>query len=505
MPFQKPILLQFIDCHTRKVVSGDTTYRYVALSYVWGTLGCQPTSSFGKKVLPEEKLNTIEDAITVTKMLGVQYLWIDRYCIDQRDLKEKHSQLRQMDKIYLGAYVTIVAVAGSDPTYGLPGVGRKPRVAQPHSKMGKHILASLMEPPQSLIGKSVWTSRGWTYQEALCTQRRLIFTDQYVYFECAEANWSETCDLERSWSGWNIFMRGSIGKYPWKILTNISDYNKRQLTYESDALNGILGILRRFEEEPKYPVYHFWGVPVLPCVRKHENGQAVYVQRTMVDRFLSGLCWNSKSPGNRRARFPSWSWTGWSCEVEEVSPEYENTHNLMSNLDIEIQVFDCVKNSLVGFEAVLESYRKDTLSYPNPPMLHMTGLVVDLFISGGYQNNLKLTKDGNIFTLALLPVLECYDSPENMKICVDVTITESIQESEINGKLLSQPIKGILLGNSIRDNKNDVLFILVVRRVRKNDGADEYERFGSGRVWHTISSISSQLFERATRQSILLA
>lgn len=232
-------------------------------------------------------------------------------------------------------------------------------MAQPCATVGAHILTSLMADPSVLIEESIWMSRGWTYQEALCSRRRLIFTDQYVYYECAEASWSETCDLERSWSAFNIFTTGLPGKYPWKVLTYIAAYSRRQLTYESDALNGILGIFRLLEEEPRHPVSHLWGVPILPCVEKHSNGQAVRANRSMTDRFISGLCWTSATPGRRRAQFPTWSWTGWTGNIVEYSPEYENKENYMSDLSITIQVFDVDgRNSLVDFEAVLSDYRK---------------------------------------------------------------------------------------------------------------------------------------------------
>jgi hypothetical protein len=251
MQQQEPMFLRFIDCDTEEIVSGDISYQYVALSYVWGTSNHQVALAPGEPLLSRDGLRTVNDAIAVTKKLGVRYLWVDRYCINQFDAIEKHSQVRQMDKIYQGSYLTIIAAAGSDPKYGLPGVSETPRVSQPRARMGKHVLASLMADPAVIIKQSVWMSRGWTYQEALCSRRRLVFTDKYVYYECAEASWSETCDLERSWSAWNIFAKGRLGKKPWEVLTYISTYARRELSYDSDALNGILGILRLLEEPPK--------------------------------------------------------------------------------------------------------------------------------------------------------------------------------------------------------------------------------------------------------------
>ncbi|KAK4100523.1 heterokaryon incompatibility, partial [Parathielavia hyrcaniae] len=60
----------------------------------------------------------ISDAIQVTKALGYNYLWVDRYCIDQSDPQEMHSQINQMDLIYSMSEVTLVAAAGTDETAG---------------------------------------------------------------------------------------------------------------------------------------------------------------------------------------------------------------------------------------------------------------------------------------------------------------------------------------------------------------------------------------------------
>jgi len=65
---------------------------------------------------------TIEDAITVTKAIRFQYLWVDQYCIDQGDENEKQRQIQQMNLIYKCADLTIIAAAGDGRNYGLPGV-----------------------------------------------------------------------------------------------------------------------------------------------------------------------------------------------------------------------------------------------------------------------------------------------------------------------------------------------------------------------------------------------
>jgi len=63
--------VRFIDCTERKVVQMPTNCKFVALSYVWGTL---KTS-----LQLEDAPATITDRISVALALGYRYLWVDRY------------------------------------------------------------------------------------------------------------------------------------------------------------------------------------------------------------------------------------------------------------------------------------------------------------------------------------------------------------------------------------------------------------------------------------------
>lgn len=53
-----------------------------------------------------------EDAIFVTLQVDWQFLWVDRLGIDQANLEEKHATTKNMDQVYRGAKLTIVASVG---------------------------------------------------------------------------------------------------------------------------------------------------------------------------------------------------------------------------------------------------------------------------------------------------------------------------------------------------------------------------------------------------------
>ena len=81
----------------------------------------------------------------MTNRLGYRYIWIDRYCVNQRDEQESADQVGKMDLIYQNAKLTIIAAIGDDPTHGLPGVGRRRREPQQLTacaRIGRHFLIS---------------------------------------------------------------------------------------------------------------------------------------------------------------------------------------------------------------------------------------------------------------------------------------------------------------------------------------------------------------------------
>ncbi|KAH3954276.1 hypothetical protein HBI25_016180 [Parastagonospora nodorum] len=151
-------ILQLIDCRTRKIIPALEGQRYVCLSYVWGT-----DEDGGKNsplVLPSKIPKTIEDAMHVAIEIGIPFLWVDRYCIDQTNRQQKHTIIRNMDKIYSGANLTIISAAGEDPHHGLPGVRGTPR--QSRFLLQGEFCAYIGAPAiKEEIEKSKWGSRGW--------------------------------------------------------------------------------------------------------------------------------------------------------------------------------------------------------------------------------------------------------------------------------------------------------------------------------------------------------
>ncbi|KAK4213817.1 heterokaryon incompatibility protein-domain-containing protein [Rhypophila decipiens] len=104
-------------------------YKYAALSYCWGPPSdaltqCTITSAslssrLGQVGIQKEELSPILlDAITVTRRLGLSYLWIDSLCILQDDLADWEAESAVMGRIYSNAWVTIVGLGSASCRVG---------------------------------------------------------------------------------------------------------------------------------------------------------------------------------------------------------------------------------------------------------------------------------------------------------------------------------------------------------------------------------------------------
>ena len=110
--------IYLINCIEERIVREHPSQNYLALSYVWGSNSQASSQITFKEKWPEDSFSfneaplTVQDAIRVVRNLGREYLWVEKYCINQNENAEKQMMLRNMDQIYENAEATIVAMSG---------------------------------------------------------------------------------------------------------------------------------------------------------------------------------------------------------------------------------------------------------------------------------------------------------------------------------------------------------------------------------------------------------
>src|SRR5450756_580058 len=101
----------------------DERAHYTTLSHRWGNeVICKTTrkninvrrNGIDFDALPM----SFKDAITVSRALGVRYLWIDAICIVQDDHSDWIDQAPLLGKIYKNAYCTIAAHSAQNSADG---------------------------------------------------------------------------------------------------------------------------------------------------------------------------------------------------------------------------------------------------------------------------------------------------------------------------------------------------------------------------------------------------
>lgn len=319
--------LYLINVHTGLVNVVPGQPRYLALSYVWGRQShpshtCTEQRAPAASAVPGEHSSslaslptrlprTIADAIDFVKALGENYLWVDFYCIDQQNPNEQKAQIDNMDTIYQGAYLTLIAQDGSDCHAGLPGMSVPlERTFQPSLRTSTgEFMATYVFSAWDNIGKSPCDHRAWTMQEIALSWRRLVFSRNHITMHCQEEWYHDTMPvdtrvdrvptLRNDQYFWDNGHGLDLYQKAWNFRTwdeLISIYSGRELTYQLDALNACRGALNLITRNTQ--VSFVYGMPKIDILR--------------------ALLWkpHHKHCLVRRPGFPSWSWAGWIGRTE---------------------------------------------------------------------------------------------------------------------------------------------------------------------------------------------
>ncbi|KAF3762961.1 HET-domain-containing protein, partial [Cryphonectria parasitica EP155] len=262
--------------------TSDEHLQYVALSYCWGgdqlgkTLRANldtRTEGFSLSDSPA----TIRDAVSVTRQLGVRFIWIDSLCIVQDDDDDKNIEITRMHDIYQHAAVTLSAARATSSQQGFLNVCSPPL---------------LMEPIHS---------RAWTMQEHVLSRRLLIFGTFGVRWTCSAGrqldNTQENGNQINNLIAEFLLGPNSKTQYGESTITpdtwrdTVSNYSVRALTNPEDQLLAISAI-----------------ATLHAAARPRDR----YLAGLWADSVAKGLLWNvrsvEKSSRSQDPQFPSWSW-----------------------------------------------------------------------------------------------------------------------------------------------------------------------------------------------------
>ncbi|PMD33941.1 HET-domain-containing protein, partial [Hyaloscypha variabilis F] len=270
---------------------------YAALSYCWG--GDQSVKAKERNIkdfytqLPVSKLQqTLKDAISTTRALGLQFLWIDSLCIIQDSEDDKIKELSRMHEVYANAYVTIVAANATDCNEGF----LQRRIQLPDDPATVNFEAfSLPYRLQDGSFDEPVNVRAWTLQENLLSPRLLIYGSQLVR-ECYSGP-SPEFGIQRKLPPSDPDSAKHLQQLQWYWSEVVGDYSERQLTNVNDKLIAISGIARQLSTT---------------AFKDHSYKAGLWLPNSPnKTSFLYDLCWTTNSPSaTQQASYlaPSWSW-----------------------------------------------------------------------------------------------------------------------------------------------------------------------------------------------------
>ena len=208
------------------IIDGED--EYATLSHCWGSK-VQPTmaalthgslADFIAGVNTTSLPQTFQDAVWLTRRLGIRYLWVDSLCIMQDDHDDWTRESAKMCDVYRNASLTIAASRAAGSSEGFLGE-RKEReyarvpfcienpspsplsrkdsddVSQTTTVSGEALVFAL--PPRLVYDPNYCVyledeplmKRAWALQERYLSRRTLHFCHDQIYFECEHSFISE--------------------------------------------------------------------------------------------------------------------------------------------------------------------------------------------------------------------------------------------------------------------------------------------------------------------------
>ncbi|KAK0657758.1 heterokaryon incompatibility protein-domain-containing protein, partial [Cercophora newfieldiana] len=214
------------------------------------------TSPFSLSALSQ----TLQDAVLLTRSLGIRYIWIDAICIVQDDRAEWMVEAQKMMQYYGDAQVTIVPAHADSADSGMKTEREVPfsrRFTGPwNNDSGRDlILTNTAFKTRDAVSKWAWNQRGWTYQERLNSARLLFVFSHSLMLNCRQGSWNSLTGWDHQpREAWSTFLPlRSPGKTQSRLdrdantwCSLVGNYTQRQLTSRRDKWFAFSSIAEAF-------------------------------------------------------------------------------------------------------------------------------------------------------------------------------------------------------------------------------------------------------------------
>lgn len=265
----------------RLLVSHGESAPYVTLSHTWGegpslTATKENLQGLQLVISTDELPKTFQDAITLTRVMGMRYLWIDALCIVQNDEQDWYRESATMCAVYENALFSISALSATGSQSGMLVDRSVDQRMISVVGIGTLGVRPKLDSLETALHKSKLESRAWCMQERILAPAILHVGPQQLFWECRSCVASETApsnqhtgssSIAASWIPSNSAQDVLYGL--WYSL--VTRYSTRDLTEPSDRLPAIAGLADKIKKE-------------LGASSRYSNG-------LWVDDLAAGLLW----------------------------------------------------------------------------------------------------------------------------------------------------------------------------------------------------------------------
>lgn len=311
--------------------------RYAALSYCWGRsnhflLTNYTLSDLQKGFHISQLPQTLQDAVRVTREIGLRYLWVDALCIiqgqDAEAITDWNVEVSKMATVYKNAFVTISAAAAQNASGGLFNGSHcyLPFVSRWASPGPREVAiwarATWWNKHPDLKWEPI-NSRAWTLQETIFSSRVLFYTSFGLLWKCkCQHIWAYS-------AGTRVFDNTGMTKKEVMDLSHPSHQLRRNSSGYSDlvardgSLKAWMQMLELYTARNLTNPYD--KLPALAAIAKQlsDSTGAEYLAGLWKPIFRQGLLWkhhpdyvprvlgkpDSGNPMRSNGyRAPSWSW-----------------------------------------------------------------------------------------------------------------------------------------------------------------------------------------------------
>ena len=179
--------------HLQETSPKSVILPYTTLSHCWGQLAIKKLEKdtlkdMVKKIAISELPKTFQDAVVVTRELGIRYLWVDSLCIIQDSAEDWATESSNMRLIYKNCILNIAATAAQDSSIGC-FFDRNTNIVRPCrieiTETGIYDFLSSNAWFDDVISAPL-NQRAWVVQEQLLAPRVLHFGKTQLFWECNE-------------------------------------------------------------------------------------------------------------------------------------------------------------------------------------------------------------------------------------------------------------------------------------------------------------------------------